>query len=143
MNSNSTPRYFLTRLDEKQLGHTGSIITISKTPDDASPLLIDKLNYKDIFEFYINISNVDFAEKQRYALITLVNSKQVKINNKDVHFIEVEKGKSINLLSYMRFPKSNDIYNITSILVLNPFENINKYNNSIFTSVRVGLEIRK
>lgn len=101
----------------------------------------DNLDIKEKLNFYAHISNKDFSEKQKCVLITLLDWKQVPFGENIFIFTEVDRGKTITVPFEVQMPITKGVYDITSILVLNPFEKLNNSNFNILTSARVGLKV--
>lgn len=142
VNNDIPSNYNITKFEQKHLKDNFNTLVLNKDENSVSPWFKDQLQINNVLHFYTHIGNKDFDESQKYALITLFDWNQIDINNKYVNFVEVNKGKEIDVPMDIKVPNSNGIYNITSIIILNPFQKVNQYNNQVFVSARVGLDVK-
>lgn len=68
------------------------------------------------------MGNQSYAEHQNFAVITLLDWKQVDFyNNQDVVFLNVDKGKQLCITSSVYAPDAKGVYDLASILIHNPY----------------------
>lgn len=95
---------------------------------------------KDL-NFYTKVGNNSNTRKQ-YALVQFFDWEQMKfIDNKDVLFYDLEPNTVYTVNSQIPINKEKGVYDLTPILIHNPFQKITVYNQQIDTAIRVGVNV--
>jgi len=93
-------------------------------------------------DYYVHIGNRTDSEINEYALVILFNWNQVPIiNDKDVLFLKVKRGQESIIHSQLKMPGEKGIYDITPILIHNPYKVLNISNKRVETSIRTGIKV--
>ncbi|MBG9841373.1 MULTISPECIES: hypothetical protein [Bacillus cereus group] len=91
--------------------------------------------------FYTKVGNNSNTRKQ-YALVQFFDWEQMKfIDNKDVLFYDLEPNTVYTVKSQIPINKEKGVYDLTPILIHNPFQKITVYNQQIDTAIRVGVNV--
>ncbi|MGE1109201.1 hypothetical protein ACQJ2X_24825 [Bacillus wiedmannii] len=91
--------------------------------------------------FYTKVGNNSNTRKQ-YALIQFFDWEQMKfIDNKDVLFYDLEPNTVYSIKSKIPIKKDKGVYDLTSILIHNPFQKVTIYNQQVDTAIRVGVNV--
>ena len=118
-------------------------IFLSKEKDKL--LVWTKEDVEDLknVDFNIHVGNESYDEQQDFAVITLLNWKQVDFhNNQNVVFFSLKKGAKLFIPASFNVPNEQGIYDLVSILIHNPYEALNLYNKNIETGIRVGINVK-
>ncbi|CDI50121.1 hypothetical protein BN906_02131 [Clostridium tetani 12124569] len=135
------PQYSIISLEQKEIKDNFLNVVINKNKNNADNWLIETTNSGSMFNYYTHITNKDFNNKQKYAIITLLDSKQVEVNGSVVQYIEIDKRKEISMPCALKLPDVEGVHNLTTVVIPNPFEKNEINNKQIFSSVRVGLNL--
>ncbi|MEC4693415.1 MULTISPECIES: hypothetical protein [Bacillus cereus group] len=91
--------------------------------------------------FYTKVGNNSNTRKQ-YALVQFFDWEQMKfIDNKDVLFYDLEPNTVYTVKSQIPINKEKGVYDLTPILIHNPFQKVTVYNQQIDTAIRVGVNV--
>lgn len=135
-NNIKIPNYNLTTFKQQDLKDKFNGIILNKNESDANYWFLENATSQKTIQFYNHFGNSDFEQAQKYAVITFSDWKQLGLGT----FIEVNKGKQVTVPSSVKLTKG--IHNLNSILILNPYEKLSNYNNQVFISARVGLNVK-
>lgn len=103
--------------------------------------LKEEVDKSSVVNYLINIGNNSYP-KRKYALIVLFDWKQTLINGKEnVLFFELDKNSMVTISSKLNLPSNEGVYDLTPILIHNPYEETNLYNRYVETGVRVGIKV--
>ena len=133
--------YFLSNLDEKENSKMPPIFT-SRNVNTRKMWLTDTIKTATKLEFFSRITNTSNEDKN-FAIINLLDFKQIPINeNGDlVTFFKVKNEREVVIPSSLTTPKQPGIYDLTPILIYNPYEELVVYNTAIKVSNRIGLNV--
>lgn len=96
-----------------------------------------KLNY------YIHVGNTPRKENQKFALIVLFDWKQVNITDqKNVLFYNMKKNNSFDLKTHLLVPDRKGVYDLTALLISNPYQKLDMYNRETEASIRIGINAK-
>ncbi|NKW87590.1 hypothetical protein [Bacillus cereus] len=91
--------------------------------------------------FYTKVGNNSNTRKQ-YAFVQFFDWEQMKfIDNKDVLFYDLEPNTVYTVKSQIPINKEKGVYDLTPILIHNPFQKVTVYNQQIDTAIRVGVNV--
>lgn len=138
-NNDIAPSYNLSNFTQEATNDKFDGIILNKNLNTTDLWFTDELESSNSLSYYSHIINSSFNTSQKYALITFVDWKPVETENKHVHFIKVDQGKKVTIPLNINLPKTKETHDITSIIVSNPFEKLDKYNNNVFISARIGI----
>ncbi|PES64921.1 hypothetical protein CN505_17035 [Bacillus cereus] len=103
--------------------------------------LTQEVTYDKNLNFYTKVGNNSNSRKQ-YALIQFFDWEQMKfIDNKDVLFYDLEPNTVYTVKSQIPINKDKGVYDLTPILIHNPFQKVTVYNQQIDTAIRVGVNV--
>lgn len=137
-----SPKYNITKFKAKNSNILDGVF-ISKTEDNLQRWLSEKTSPEKSINYFIDVGNVR-SDAQSYALITLFDWKQIKIDGKnDVLFFQLDKNKQTTIPAAFRTPSKPNIYDLTSILIYNPYTKLDMYNRTVETPIRVGINVVK
>ncbi|MEH6936008.1 hypothetical protein V7038_28350, partial [Bacillus sp. JJ783] len=79
-----------------------------------------------------------------FALITLLDWEQVNIaEEQKVAFFDLPTNTIVNLKSEIPIKKEPGVYDLTPILISNPFQKLEVGNRQVETAIRVGINVQK
>jgi len=141
------PAFELTEFKQYYQKLPFSGVTINKSSNDLNGWLSDIVKPESILKYYIHVGNKNTDKKQkRYALLMLFDWKQILIDSgrdkKHVLFFELDAEKELVIPATLKIPKEEGVYDLCPILITNPYERVNLYNNDVHTSIRVGLDVK-
>lgn len=139
VNNDNVPNYEITKVAQKEITDDFSGIVTNQYPNEISQPLLYKLSTNDTLSLYNHIGNSSKTNSTKCAIITLIDWKQLCST---VSYIEVGAEKEAIIPLNIQMPTNKRSSNLISILILNPYEKLNKYNNHVFNSGRIGLEIK-
>lgn len=118
-------------------------VFINLEEDELKRWLYQDVNPSSDLNYYIHVGNNSNIKNKKYALLVLNDWKQVPIT-KDINklFFEVESGKELVVPARLKVPKEKGIYDLTPILIHNPYELLNYTNKNCETAIRVGLNVK-
>ncbi|MBE7121982.1 hypothetical protein [Bacillus cereus] len=103
--------------------------------------LTQDINKDKDLNFYTKVGNNSNTKKQ-YALIQFFDWEQMEfIDNKDVLFYDLEPNTVYSIKSEIPIKKEKGVYDLTSILIHNPFQKVTIYNQQVDTAIRVGVNV--
>ncbi len=118
-------------------------ILISNKQDLLKRWLTENKHGNDDLKFFIHAGNQSYGKKQNFAVITLLNWKQVEFNNnQDVIFFSLENGTQTSIPAIVSLPHQEGVYDLVTILVHNPYVPLDIYNRMIETGIRVGVNVQ-
>lgn len=104
--------------------------------------LKQELSEKENLNYFTKIGN-NSGQRKSYALISLFDWKQHNIvDGEKVIFYELENNEVITLKSTLSINKKKGIYDLTPILVHNPFQKLNMNNREVETGIRIGVKVK-
>lgn len=106
--------------------------------------LTQNISMKSDLQYYIHIGNNHNKGNKKYALIALFDWKQINIlaPDKKVAFFQLNDKQEIILDSNIRMDKNAGIYDLSVILIHNPFEKCTIKNKEVETGMRVGINVK-
>ncbi len=117
-------------------------VFLSKEADKLKRWSIENIGVSKPINFNIHIGNKIYNEQQHFALITLLDWKQVNFyKNQNTVFFDVNKGTQIYIPSSINAPDKQGVYDLVSILIYNPYEPLTIKNSEIGTGIRVGINV--
>ncbi|MEA4895896.1 MAG: hypothetical protein VB064_11645 [Oscillospiraceae bacterium] len=133
-------------IEFKPLNSTGEAILdgvfLSKETDKLKRWSVDNTTISTQLNFNIHVGNKAYNEQQNYALITLLDWKQVNFyNNQNLIFFSLNKGTQSYISASINTPDKKGVYDLVSILINNPYEPLTIKNSNIETGIRVGLNV--
>lgn len=131
--------------DENPLQNIFSGIFINKQMDRRKAWLSETVYSGTKIPYYIHIGTKDAKQKQKYALMVLGNWEQIPFDaeGNKVYFFELDKDKVATFPALFEVPQIEGIYDLTPVLIHNPFEILDDQKNVVETAIRVGLDIKK
>lgn len=116
-------------------------VFINTSQNNLERWLTSKINTKEVLQYYLHIGNNNFQEEREYALIMLQDWKQINIQDNPVIYFKLNKNEMLTLPSLTNEILNNGVYNLTPILIHNPYKPLNYKNKEVETGVRVGIEV--
>ncbi len=117
-------------------------IFISDQENVLKRWLVQKIKRNDMVQYYAHVGNKKRDNKQ-YALIVLLDWKQVAINqegDKTLYF-ELKENEMITIPSLIKAPEKKGIYDLSAILIQNPYSEQEIKSRGISTCIRVGIDV--
>jgi len=143
VNSDTLPTFIFTKFDNATPTVFDGLL-LSKEKDKLQVWLSEEAIYKDTVDFNIHVGNETYSEEQEFAVVTLLDWKQVDFyNNQEVVFFTVDNGEKIYIPASINVPNNQGINDLVSILIHNPYEPLDIYNKDIETGIRIGINVRQ
>lgn len=93
-------------------------------------------------DYFIRVVNREFDYKETYAVITMLDWKQVEIDGKnDVIFSRINPNEGIEIKAHVKTPKKEGGYELCTLLVYNPYDKLTIYNDTVESSCRALLNV--
>ena len=117
-------------------------IFVSNEKNDYKRWLTEDISKsKKELTYYTHIGNVS-GEEKTYALLNLFDWEQTKIiDNKNVTFHKLKNNQVVTLKTNLEINNKKGVYDMVPILVHNPFQKLDMYNQGVETSIRTGINI--
>lgn len=110
---------------------------------DYKRWLTQEIFSNELLSFYTKVGN-NSNHQRNYALITLLDWEQVDVvEGKKTVFFDLPTNTIVNLNSKIPINKSSGVYDLTPILVHNPFQKLDVTNRQVETAVRVGVNVKE
>ncbi|WP_433775098.1 hypothetical protein [Bacillus wiedmannii] len=117
-------------------------VFMSKT-GDFKRWLTEDVSKNETLSFHTKVGN-NSNQKSTYALITLMDWKAVNIvGDKSTVFFELPTNTIVDLKTEIPINKEPGVYDLTPILVHNPFQKSDVTNGQVETAIRVGVNVQK
>ncbi|MGH1146266.1 hypothetical protein [Bacillus pseudomycoides] len=117
-------------------------VFMSKT-GDFKRWLTEDVSKNETLSFHTKVGN-NSNQQSTYALITLMDWEQVNIvGDKSTVFFELPTNTIVDLKTEIPIKKEPGVYDLTPILVHNPFQKSVVTNGQVETAIRVGVNVQK
>lgn len=141
-NNDQIPKYKIENFKSVESNNILDGVFISKSRQ-LKRWLSDKINPGEFIKYYIDIGNLG-SKEQTYALISLFDWKQINIDDENnVVFFRLDKNKKISIPTSFKVPNIQNTYDLTTILIYNPYQKLDMYNRTVETPIRVGIDVNR
>lgn len=111
--------------------------------DDFKRWLTQDVSKNETLSFNTKVGN-NSNQQKTFALITLLDWEQVNIaKEQKVAFFDLPTNTIVNLKSEIPIKKEPGVYDLTPILISNPFQKLEVGNRQVETAIRVGINVQK
>lgn len=125
-------------LEDKNLGG----VFLSKN-NDYRRWLTENVGLNDKLRYIVHIGNSVRKKDQTYALVILSDWKQINITqDKNVLFYKLQEDNAYSLKTELTAPDQEGVYDLTALLISNPFQKLDMYNRDTEASIRVGVNAK-
>lgn len=116
-------------------------IMINKSDKGSDYWLVDNIKPNSSLPYYIHVKNFDKSLNKKYATIVLFNWEQTSLNKdgEKVLYFEIPPEKEVSIPCELKIPGVSRVYDLTPIVILNPYEYLERKNKQVITSVRTGI----
>ena len=104
--------------------------------------LSSTISVNETLSYYIHVGNNTFDEKE-YALIILQGWQQVDVEGSNVLYLKLNKNEMATFEATINKISTEGIYDLTPILIHNPYSTLNINNKDVETAIRVGIKVKK
>ncbi|MFD2412071.1 hypothetical protein [Paenibacillus rhizoplanae] len=110
--------------------------------NDLKRWLTQNVASHDILNYYIRVGNNSNKQLKRYAVVNLFDWKQVDvIDDRKIVYFEVSKDNLVKLNSGFTINQDSGTYDLTTLLIHNPYQKLDIYNRDVETGIRVGVKV--
>ncbi|MGO4529904.1 hypothetical protein AB4Z30_12570 [Paenibacillus sp. 2TAF8] len=125
-------------LEDKNLGG----VFLSKN-NDYQRWLTENVGLNERLQYFVHIGNSVREKDQTYALVILSDWKQINITqDKNVLFYKLQEDNAFSLKTEVTAPDQEGVYDLTALLISNPFQKLDMYNRDTEASIRVGVNVK-
>lgn len=111
--------------------------------DNFNRWLIQKVKNNENINYLIRAGNNSNEKTKEYAIINLLDWKQTEVvNDREVIFLKVNNKEIAKVNSkFVVDVEKPGVYDLTTIMVSNPYQKLDIYNRNVDTGIRVGVTV--
>ncbi|MBU5346334.1 hypothetical protein [Paenibacillus lautus] len=111
--------------------------------DNFNRWLIQEVKNNENVNYFIRAGNNSNEKTKEYAIINLLDWKQTEVvNDREVIFLKLNNKEIAKVNSkFVVDVEEPGVYDLTTIMVSNPYQKLDIYNRNVDTGIRVGVTV--